>query len=203
MGWRGDIDAQELRGLSRAQIQTRRDALFDEIAAYRQEYQRHVSEGEVIREQQRLAAEKRERLTQRLFEGTAKQRAAVPGQLVRLQAEEDRLGPAAEANAAARAAAEGALRTAQRQAHAADAHLARTDPGSGIAQRRPHRSAQSLFAAPARVADRMAGGHAALLLGLIGVIVVLYIALVPATPHTKDSRLILAERALAGQVTLN
>ncbi len=204
MMW-GGVVPDELKRQRRIKLKSKRDVLFDQIKEYKAEYQKSKSERQIIEEQIRKGNEERERITEELGrEGQRDSEFAYDyfsPESERLAEEHEeneqnlqRLGKEYEEAKERESGAETKLRGTQQQAH-------KTEESINKINTRQH-SAKSIFETPTKVANRISGGSAGLLFGLIAVVIVLWFAVTPATKANKKSRLILAQEALAGQVSI-
>jgi len=181
----GSVSTDEIRQIRQNRLRTRRDALFADIYTLRKAYAKTITEQEFIRDQLRLAQEHYNQAVYAYQAGSPDEArqveriAEAQGEVehweqrqAAVQERQDRLG-----------AVLGPALKAQGKV-------------SGVPTRRA--SLQKLWNAPNRAAQRLSGGSAGLFFGLLGVILLLYLALVAAPGH-QSSRLILAQKALAGQ----
>ena len=203
--WGGTLSG-ELKQIRKAKLQTKRDALFDEIQQQKREYQKTVTEREFVEQQIQQGEERRQRLKLEISqleedlrsgrigrEGYAEQQKRIleiehsEGQDALLQARHQELGEQAEEQ-------QGNLQQSQRKLRGNERQI------NGITVKGS--SAKSVFDAPTKFANKLSGGSAGLVFGLMAVVVFLMFAITPAVKGQSKSRLILASEALAGTVDI-
>jgi chromosome segregation ATPase len=205
----GGTTRDEIRKTQKAKLKTRRDELFDEIRQYKKEYAETISEQEAVEQQIKQGEERRRQLEDYILSEEFTQKGTTRKRSTAGQKEAAKEHVEVEENLAdlerrrqaiieRRKEQEEKLRKAREQGYSASEQA--KEKNAGINTRK--RSAKNIFETPSKIANRLSGGNSALLFGLLAVIAFLWFAITPAYKNTSESRLSLAEKALAGHSSI-
>lgn len=185
----GSVTRDEQKQLANAEIRTYRDELYDEVRTYQKELRESYSEQQAIREQIKLSKLRSFELQKAISEGRTSGQEGHKA----LTAENRNRGVLESREQYQKLRAQKAQQGLEETRFDKNALPANQQKGGNAKSK-----ARNLWNAPNKLAR---GGGATLLLGLIGIIVVLFLALVPANKN-GESRIMLAQKALAGKASI-